>query len=142
MSNIFGDNLRKYRQLRGMSQKKLADLLSRETGNNFTQKHISNYEQTDTFPKAPAIPHLAKILGSSIDVLFGLTNDMNEVDISQYIGITRPELNRLSKVELKATFEQYLNILDELVKSRAWYTEKVRHLEEEIRVLQERLEKE
>lgn len=140
MHNIFGINLRRYRELRGLSQKELADLLSNETGNNFTQRHISNYEKTDTFPKAPAIPFMAKILDVSIDSLFGLTDKMNEVDISQYIGITRPELNSLSKVELKATFEKYLNILDELVKSSVWHAEKVRSLEEEIKTLRDRFE--
>ena len=81
-----------------------------------------------------------KILDVSIDSLFGLTDKMNEVDISQYIGITRPELNSLSKVELKATFEKYLNILDELVKSSVWHAEKVRSLEEEIKTLRDKFE--
>ena len=64
---------------------------------------------------------------------------MRETDISQIVGITRPEINSLSKADLINTFEKYLNYLDELVKANTFYVEKARKLESRVRKFEEQL---
>ena len=137
MNNIFGINLKKFREVRGLNQKEFAELLSKETTQSFNQQHISNYESTEIFPKPMVIPHIAKILGVTTDQLFGYNATAKEIDISEIIGVTRPELNRLSKTQLKMVFEKYLNYLDELIKSRELLVEKVHHLEAQIQLLKQ-----
>ena len=140
MYKNFGVNLRRYRELRGLSQKELANLLTKETGISFNHRHISNYENTEIFPKPQVIPYMAKVLEVSTDNLFGVkTKDMKETDISQIIGVKRPELNGLSKADLKSTFENYLNYLDELIRANVFYTEKARRFEEKARECEEQL---
>lgn len=64
---------------------------------------------------------------------------MRETDISQIVGITRPEINSLSKADLINTFEKYLNYLDELVEANIFYVEKARKLENRVRKFEEQL---
>ena len=137
MRNIFAINLRKYRQGKGLSQKELAELLTKETNLEFAARHISSYEANNVYPKGDFLPVLAKILDVSVDDLFGVNIDKQKVDISEIIGITRPELNDLSKSDLKMVFEKYLSYLDELIKSRELLVEKVHQLEEQIRLLKQ-----
>lgn len=137
MRNIFSISLRKYRQGKGLSQKQLAELLSKETNLEFAARHISSYEANNVYPKGDFLPVLAKILDVSLDDLFGVNVKSQKVDISDIIGLTRPELNNLSKSELKMVFEKYLNYLDELIKSRELLVEKVHHLEAQIQLLKQ-----
>ena len=103
----------------------------------FAARHISSYEANNVYPKGDFLPVLAKILDVSVDDLFGVNIDKQKVDISEIIGITRPELNDLSKSDLKMVFEKYLSYLDELIKSRELLVEKVHQLEEQIRLLKQ-----
>ncbi len=73
--NSFGDNLKKLRKERGISQKKLAlDL-------EIAQSTVANYEKNNRFPKEDIILSLADYFKVSVDYLMGRNLDRRESDI-------------------------------------------------------------
>lgn len=139
MSNIFSKKLKEHRLKNGLKQKDLAKLLSEETGIAYDQRNISFYEANNVYPKGEVLPALAKILNVSLDELFGLATPKQkevEIDITEIIGITKPQLYRLSKQELQKAFEKYLNYLEDLQKSKEWLLQKVQQLENRIQELE------
>lgn len=68
---IFGENFKKYRKLRGISQKEFAQRLFEVTGKKLTLTSISNYETGVHMPPPQILPVIAEILEVSIDALFG-----------------------------------------------------------------------
>lgn len=73
--NSFGDNLKKLRKERGISQKKLAlDL-------EIAQSTVANYEKNNRFPKEDIILSLVDYFEVSVDYLMGRNLDRRESDI-------------------------------------------------------------
>ena len=68
---LFGDNFKKYRKRRGISQKEFAQLLFDATGKRLTLTSVSNYETGLHMPPPQVLPVIADILQVSIDALFG-----------------------------------------------------------------------
>lgn len=66
---MFADQLKKYRELTGMTQDALAERLTFVTGNNFIGSNIRSYE-TGTNPKLDTIYALASILNIPVQYLF------------------------------------------------------------------------
>lgn len=62
--NTLGSNIRKYRQLRKLSQKKLGEKLG------FSARTVSDWECNNTEPDIDTIKALAKVLDISYDELF------------------------------------------------------------------------
>lgn len=60
----FGENIKKFRLLRNLSQKKLGELLG------FSARTISDWECGNTEPNIPTIKKLANVLQISIEELF------------------------------------------------------------------------
>ena len=56
--------IRHYRELAGMTQSELAQLL------RINQKAVSQWETGETIPRADKLPQLARILGCTINDLF------------------------------------------------------------------------
>ena len=75
----FSKNLTKYRKRRGLTQGQLARKL------NVTPQAVSKWEN-GSLPDSEFLPHIAQILGISIDVLFGLKPEMPEPDLEQSIA--------------------------------------------------------
>ena len=69
---LFGDNFKKFRKLRGISQKEFAQMLFSETGKKLTLTSVSNYETGLHMPPPQILPVIAEILQVSIDALFGV----------------------------------------------------------------------
>lgn len=78
---MFGDNLKKYRQLRGYSQKEIADKLY------VTRQCISKWEKGTTQPDLDMLTRISKLLDVSIDELVSESFDAS-------INKAKPNLNR------------------------------------------------
>lgn len=68
---LFGDNFKRFRKKRGISQKEFAQLLFDATGKSLTLTSVSNYETGLHMPPPQILPTIAEILEVSIDALFG-----------------------------------------------------------------------
>jgi transcriptional regulator with XRE-family HTH domain len=64
-----GENIRKYRKAKGLTQTELAEKLGT------TQFVITNYERGRNNPTAAKLPEIAKALGVGLDQLYGLKGD-------------------------------------------------------------------
>lgn len=73
----FGENVSKYRKLRGMTQEQLAARLS------VTPQAVSKWEN-GSFPDGSLLPQIADVLGVSLDVLFGRIQS-DKIDFSRAI---------------------------------------------------------
>lgn len=89
MKTTFSDNLIKYRKRMGLTQVQLAGRLS------VTPQAVSKWEK-GSYPDSELLPDIAKILDVSLDVLFGLKEEDNKVDI-YYEAVQK--LRRLSDSE-------------------------------------------
>ncbi|MEL7004509.1 MAG: helix-turn-helix transcriptional regulator, partial [Bacteroidota bacterium] len=70
MNNLtFSKKLRALRKKKRLSQDDMVALISERTGKSFGRSTISNYENEVSTPGLDVIPHIAKILGVSIDEL-------------------------------------------------------------------------
>jgi len=74
----FSDNLIKHRKKKGMTQSQLAGLLS------VTPQAVSKWEK-GSYPDSELLPRISKILDVSLDVLFGLQDESEEINIAQTI---------------------------------------------------------
>lgn len=100
--SLFGENFKKYRKKKGISQKEFAHLLYEATGKKLTLTSISNYETGLHLPPPQVLPVVAEILGVSIDALFGTEAVLpaGEEELL-YVRRYRQELEELKK-ELSA----------------------------------------
>lgn len=64
----FGENLKKARTQKGLSQQELANL------SGFSQVAICKFENDKIIPRQRSVAALAKALGANPDDLFGITN--------------------------------------------------------------------
>ena len=78
MKPNFSDNLVKFRRRKGLTQGQLAKLLS------VTPQAVSKWEK-GSYPDSELLPELAKILGVSLDVLFGIQDESKKTDTSTLI---------------------------------------------------------
>lgn len=67
----FANNFKKFRKLKGISQKEFAQKLYEHTGKMLTLTSISNYETGIHMPPPQVLPFIARILEVSLDALFG-----------------------------------------------------------------------
>lgn len=93
---LFGENFKKYRKRKGVSQKEFGRLLFEATGKQLTLTSISNYETGLHLPPPQILPVVAEILEVSIDELFGTEHTPpSENQSLSYIDEHRKELLRL-----------------------------------------------
>lgn len=78
MTLKFSKNLTKYRKRSGLTQGQLARKI------NVTPQAVSKWEN-GSFPDSELIPIIAKTLGISIDVLFGVVEERAEPDLEQML---------------------------------------------------------
>lgn len=65
LSKVIGDNIKKFRQARGLTQDGLRQLI------DCGQNHVYRWEHGDFVPSAPYLLKIATALECSIDALFG-----------------------------------------------------------------------
>jgi transcriptional regulator with XRE-family HTH domain len=108
---LFGENFKKYRKKKGISQKEFASLLCEETGKQLTLTSISNYETGLHLPPPQILPVIAEILEVSLDALFGtdkaLPAGAGAQELSQ-LRVYRREMEALQKefISLKSQLER------------------------------------
>lgn len=77
---IFGERLNRLLNRKGISQTELAEMV------DTTASNISRYISTDREPRAEIALHIADALGTTVDYLFGRTNNPhNEVSAAAMI---------------------------------------------------------
>lgn len=75
---VFGKNLARIRKANGMTQDQLAQKMK------VSPQAVSKWEKT-SYPDGELLPRLAKTLHTSLDVLFGLKEKDEEIDLEQLI---------------------------------------------------------
>ncbi|MBE6855119.1 MAG: helix-turn-helix domain-containing protein [Ruminococcus sp.] len=75
---VFGKNLARIRKSVGMTQEQLAQKMK------VSPQAVSKWEKT-SYPDGELLPRLAKTLNTSLDVLFGLKEKDEEIDLEQLI---------------------------------------------------------
>lgn len=77
MKGIIGNNIRKYREQSGLTQKQLAEILG------LNNSRISNWEQGANNPPADMIAKLCETLNVSASELLGVKLATDELDIDE-----------------------------------------------------------
>lgn len=77
MNNNVGDNIRKYREMSGMTQKQLANKLG------INNSRISNWEQGANNPPADLIADICEALNVSASELLGVKLAADELNIDE-----------------------------------------------------------
>ena len=88
MNIYLGENIKKFRKERNLTQEKLADLI----GISF--QAISKWERGDSFPDVTTLPIIADFFGCTIDDLFGVDKAKNEQKISEYLELYSKECSK------------------------------------------------
>lgn len=79
MNIYFGENLKKLRQDRNLTQERLADFL----GVSF--QTISKWERGDNYPDITVLPEIASFFNISVDSILGVNKAENEAEIEEFI---------------------------------------------------------
>lgn len=79
MNIYFGENLKKLRQDRSLTQERLADFL----GVSF--QTISKWERGDNYPDIVMLPEIASFFNVTVDNLLGVNKAKNELEIKEFI---------------------------------------------------------
>jgi transcriptional regulator with XRE-family HTH domain len=66
---VFGERVRKYRKLKGLTQEELGKLC------NVTKASVSKWENAENMPETSTLNVLSKVLEVSLDYLYGKTDD-------------------------------------------------------------------
>ena len=102
---LFGDNFKRFRKRRGISQKEFAELLYHATGKKLTLTSVSNYETGLHMPPPQVLPSIAEILQVSIDALFGKEEVEEETETAEPAG---PDVVKEWKLELESLEREFI----------------------------------
>lgn len=106
MNNIIGDNIKKYRKLKGITQEEFASLIG------VTFQAVSKWERAESYPDINYLPSISKILHISIDELLGNNIPNTDNDIEHYLRIyneyTFEDKNKIY-LEFKKAAKSYQN---------------------------------
>jgi transcriptional regulator with XRE-family HTH domain len=128
---LFGENFKKYRKRKGISQKEFASLLCEETGKQLTLTSISNYETGLHLPSPQILPIIAEILGVSLDALFG-------TDKALFAGAGEQELSQLRvyRREMEALQKEFTSLKSRLERKDKNNTAPVKHCERLLEIIE------
>ena len=87
MKQTMGEMIAQLRKEKGMTQKDLADQM------NVTDKAVSKWERNLACPDINSVPHLAEILGVSVDELLNVSKQEKQEN---------PEVQHILEIVLKA----------------------------------------
>ena len=104
VSQIFGQNVKKYRKQAGFTQEELSEKL------NISQKHLSIIETGIQFASATLIDRICEVLNVSAGMLFGSSGDVNIKEVNMISVMVQNCVNsRFSVIEEKLTdIENYI----------------------------------
>ncbi len=97
MTIYFGENLKKLRKEKDMTQEALADFL----GISF--QAVSKWERGETYPDITMLPTLAAFFGVSVDVLLGVSTAKREEEIKELLEF----YNQMHLKDSPLTFERF-----------------------------------
>ena len=103
----FKDNLKKAREMSGISQAKLATML------NLTQSAVNHWEGGNRQPDIDTINRLADIFGVSVDFLIGTTTVPDGVVVNR-ISVMTSKVPVYGRIPAGTPFEAINDILDEV----------------------------
>jgi transcriptional regulator with XRE-family HTH domain len=128
---LFGENFKKYRKKKGISQKEFASLLCEETGKQLTLTSISNYETGLHLPPPQILPIIAEILEVSLDTLFG-------ADKTLPAGAGAQELSHISayRREMEALQKEFISLKSQLESTEKSNTAPVKHCERLLEIIE------
>ena len=95
MNIYLGENIKKLRKERDLTQEKLADLI----GVSF--QAISKWERGESFPDITLLPVIADFFGCTIDDLFGADKAKNEQKINEYLDFYSKECSKNRELTFK-----------------------------------------
>ncbi|NMM48685.1 helix-turn-helix domain-containing protein [Marinigracilibium pacificum] len=156
---VFGENLKKLRKAKGLSQDEFATLLNDSAGIHFKRHTISNYETGVSYPSLDLVPHIARILDVSIDTMLGVKVGEGVVSIeSEEDLIPNDSLSTemilsmaqmahaqpltpggLSREQLERLFNRFQQVNDQLVKEVVRLRDENINLKDRMISLQEKI---
>ena len=98
---MFGENLKRLRTARGLSQKELGDL------SQLGQSNISAWERGERWPLPDGLMKLAAFFGCSRDFLLGYSIKPNEEDEDLFLQKYR-SLDQDAKVKLNSMVDELI----------------------------------
>lgn len=81
MNTIIGENIKKYRKLKGITQEEFASLIG------VTFQAVSKWERAESYPDINYLPSISKILNISIDELLGNVITCSDSGIEYYLKL-------------------------------------------------------
>jgi len=99
LKKILSSRIKKARQAKGLTQPELAELI------DSTDRNISNYETGYSYPSIRILYLLSTALSTSVDYLFGLTNNPNISKEQNNSHLTETDYRLLN--ELKNNKQMY-----------------------------------
>lgn len=106
---IFGNNFKKYRKKKGISQRQFAQRLYEITGKRLTLTSVSNYETGLHMPPTQILPAIADILEVSIDALFGKAEVVEELTVETPHAEEEPISLKEWKLELEKLEKEFID---------------------------------
>ena len=83
MNITIGENIKKYRQQKDMTQTQLASVF------NVSEQAVSRWENGNTYPDISLLPAIADYFGISIDELMGMENYKDERETDKLIALVK-----------------------------------------------------
>lgn len=81
MTIYLGENIKRLRHEKGITQETLADFLS------VSFQSVSRWERGESYPDITLLPAIASFFGASIDELMGVNKARNEEKIKEYLNL-------------------------------------------------------
>lgn len=100
MNIYFGENLKKLRKERDLTQENLADFLG------LTFQAVSKWERSEGYPDITVLPDIASFFDVSVDDLLGINQAMNEEKLSSLIEEYDNLSNEQSRKEMLKKMKQ------------------------------------
>ena len=94
----FGDNLKYYRELRGISQRELGNLLS----HSVSEKTVSSWEVNRTEPSMGIVLEIASILNTTLDNLIMGKNNTESISFNDFDYALKNETKDLTDEQKQA----------------------------------------
>ena len=103
MQIYFGENLKRLRKARELTQEALADCL----GVSF--QTVSKWERGETYPDVTALPTIADLFGVTVDELLGADRSKREEKIGYYLAL----YDNMTLKNVSAVFREYRKAVKE-----------------------------
>ena len=107
MNIYFGENLKKLRKEKEITQESLADFLG------ITFQAVSKWERGETYPDITMLPVISRFFNISVDDLLGINRSLDEQKINEYLDRSILEIEEQIK-RLPSSHEQSWDELNDV----------------------------